>query len=102
MVYDNKFSARWSDVDLIRKQEQSCVGLCAFQLGSLLVYTIKDTIPCTSEYLTCVSDYLQAVKDTTEFICERLPCVIYYSRALLGILYMHSDSCVPQVLKDNP
>ena len=62
MVYGNKFSARWRDVDLIRKWEQTCVGLCAPRLGSLLVYTIKDTTPFAHEYLPRVSDYSWAVK----------------------------------------
>ena len=79
MVYDNEFSARWSDVHLIRKREQTCVGLCTSRLGSLLVYTIKDTTPLTNEYLTRVSDYLRAVKRTTEITHERLLRVVDYS-----------------------
>ena len=78
-MYDNKFSARWSDVDLIRKQEQTCVGLCASRLGSLLVYKIKDTTLFASKYLTCVSDYSRAVKGLTKFTREHLPHVIDYS-----------------------
>ena len=100
-MYDNEFSARWSDFDFIRKGEQTCVGLCTSQLGSLLVFTIKDTIPFTNEYLTLVNNYSRAVKRTTEITRERLPRVIDYSRALLGILCVHSDSCVPRVLEDN-
>ena len=67
-----EFSARWSDVDLIRKQEQTCVGLCTSQSGFLLVCTIKDMTPFTNEYLTCVNDYSQAVKRTTEITREHL------------------------------
>ena len=85
-MYDNEFTARWSDVDLIRKREQTCVGLCTSRLGCLLVYTIKDTTPFTNEYLTRVSDYSWAVKRMTEITRERLPRVIDYSRALLSIL----------------
>ena len=100
-MYDNKLSARWSDFDLIRKQEQTCVGLCTSRLRCLLVCTIKDTTPFTNEYLARVSNYSRAVKRTTKITRERLPRVIDYSRALLGILCMHSDSCVPRVLEDN-
>ena len=80
-VYDNAFSARWSDVDLIRKREKTCIGLCTSWLGLLLVYMIKGT---------------------TWFTCEYLPCISDYSQAILGILYVHSDLCIPWVLEDNP
>ena len=79
MVYDNKFSARWSDVDLKRKQEQTCFGLCASQLGSMLVYMIKHMTPFTREYLPCIIDYSRAVKCMTKFTRECLPHVIDYS-----------------------
>ena len=101
MVYDNEFSARWSDVDLIRKREQTCVALCTFRLGSLLVCTIKDTTSFTTEYLTRISNYSRTVKRTTKITRERLPRVIDYSRVLLGIFWQHCDSCVPRVLEDN-
>ena len=89
-MYDNEFSARWSDFDLIRKREQTCVGLCTFRLGSLLVCTIKDTTPFTNEYLTRVSNYLRAVKRTTKITCERL---------LVSLItrehYSESFACIP-------
>ena len=72
MVYGNEFSARWSDFDLIKKREQTCVGLCTSRLGSLLVCAIKDTTPLTNEYFTRVSNYSRAVKRTTEITRERM------------------------------
>ena len=66
------------------------------------MYKIKDTTPFTSDYLNCVADYSRAVKGTSEFARKRLPHVINYLRALLSVLYVHSDLCIPQVLEDNP